>query len=77
VFRAIELFGDQLAIPAENSIGFGEARHLLQPFTPQTLADFRQRGPLAVRQPANSTANVPSKYGSRPRQILILQLVPE
>jgi hypothetical protein len=32
-------------------LGFGEARHWQQPFAPQTLADFRQRGPLSVRQP--------------------------
>jgi hypothetical protein len=26
-----KLFGDQFVIPAQNGIGFGEARHLLQP----------------------------------------------
>jgi hypothetical protein len=71
VFRAIELFGTRLAIQPR-MVSFGEARHLQQPFALQTLADFRQRGPLAVRQPQIPRRMCLQNPGLG-RQILILQ----
>jgi hypothetical protein len=65
-----EFCSNQFAIPAENGIGSGDARHLLQPFPSQTPADFRQRGPLAVRQP-QARLQVTSQNPVLGRQILI------
>jgi hypothetical protein len=47
---AVKLLGDQLAVPAENRVGFDDLRHFLQGLLPQLLAQLGQGFALAVTQ---------------------------
>src|SRR5260370_36169445 len=48
---AVEIGGDQLAIPAQNGVGGGDAGDLLQQFPAQAFADFGKRSSLGTGQP--------------------------
>src|SRR5260370_38736093 len=48
---AVELRGDQLAIPAENRVGVGDTGDLLPQFPAQPFAAFGERSSLWVGQP--------------------------
>ncbi len=50
VFRAIELAGDQLAIPSQDGLRLGDRGNRLERLTPESLTDFRQSRPLRVIQ---------------------------
>ena len=54
VFRAVELAGDQAAIPGEDGFGFGNKSHFRQPLPAEPLADFAERRPLGVGQPQST-----------------------
>src|SRR6266851_98860 len=47
---AVKLLGDQLAVPAENRVGFDDLRHFLQGLLPQLLAQLGQGFALAITQ---------------------------
>src|SRR5579872_659945 len=51
MFGAIELVGDELPIPSQDRVGFGDAGDLCEHFTPQSLPDFGEGGALGIVQP--------------------------
>src|SRR3984957_12008147 len=46
---AVELLGDQFAIPAEDGVGVGDAGNLLQQLPTQAFANFSKRHSLSER----------------------------
>jgi len=56
VFRAVELPGDQTAIPGEDGLRFRNTRHFRQPLPAEPLPDFGERRALGVGQ-AQSTGD--------------------
>jgi hypothetical protein len=61
MFRAIELLGDEISIPTQNGVGFGDAGHL---FASQALANLGQGGALGVAQAQRRRQASPSEFGS-------------
>ena len=48
---SVELLGNQLSVPAENGIRFGNSRDIIQRFATKPFGDVSQRGTLRIRQP--------------------------
>jgi hypothetical protein len=46
--RCVKLLGDQSPIPAQNSVGFGNARDIPERFAAKALSDFGQGDPFRV-----------------------------
>src|SRR5437762_2865660 len=46
---AVELLGDELAVPRKDGVRFGDAGDLPQSFAAQPLANFGERGSLRIR----------------------------
>jgi hypothetical protein len=51
LFGTVKLLSDQLAVPSQDSIRLGDRGDSLERFAAQTLADFRERGPLSIIEP--------------------------
>ena len=64
VWRAIELPGDRLPIPGQDSVGLGDASDLSERFAPQALADLRRGWHARDHSIAILRAASPSEYGS-------------
>ena len=49
--RAVELVGDQPAIPGEDGFGFRNTSHFREPLPAEPLADFGERRALGIGKP--------------------------
>jgi len=49
--RAVELAGDQPAIPGEDGFGFRNTSHFCEPLPAEPLADFGERRALGIGEP--------------------------
>ena len=54
MLRAVELAGDQTAIPSQDGFRLGNTGYLRQTLPPEPLADFGESRALGVRKPQSS-----------------------
>ena len=64
-FRAIELVGDQLAIPGQNGVGLSHSCDLGESRAAEPMPDFTKRGALGVRERALTMRFSAVKYSFR------------
>jgi hypothetical protein len=69
---AITLLGDERAMLGEDRVGLDDARHLLQGFPPQLLANLSQRLPIPIAQ-LDATFDLLAQYPVCCHQILMAQ----
>ena len=72
VYRAVELAGDQTAIPGEDGFRFRNTSHFRQPLPTEPLADFGERRALGVGQP-QSTGDVGAEDSILGAQVFALE----
>ena len=72
VLRAVELAGDQKAIPGEDGFGFRNTSHLRQPLPAEPLADFGERRALGIGKP-DLTRDVGSENSILGAQVFALE----
>ena len=72
MLRAVELTGDQTAIPGEDGFRFRNTGHLRQTLAPQPLADFGEGRALGVRKP-QSSGDVGAKDSILRNQVFTLE----
>ena len=71
MFGAIELVGNKRAIPRQNGIGFGDARHLGQGLAPESFADLGQGGSFRIG-PTQAGGSVCAQNSILGSQIVVL-----
>ena len=72
MLRAVELAGDQTAIPGEDGFRFRNTGHLRQTLPPEPLADFGERRALGVGKP-QSSGDVGAKDSILRNQVFALE----
>jgi len=72
MLRAVELAGDQTAIPREDGFGLRNRGYFRQTLPPEPLADFGESRALGVRKP-QSSGNVGAKDSILRNQVFALE----
>jgi hypothetical protein len=72
MLRAVELAGDQTAVPGQDRFRVRNTSHLRETLPPEPLADFGERRPFGVRKP-QSSGNVRAKDSILRNQIFALE----
>jgi hypothetical protein len=73
MLRAVELAGDQTAIPSQDGFRLGNTGYLRQTLPPEPLADFGERRPFGVGKP-QSSGGVGAKNSILRNQIFALEV---
>jgi hypothetical protein len=72
MFRAVELAGNQTAVPGRDGFRLRNTSHLRETLPPEPLADFRERRPFRVRK-LQSSGDVGAKDSILRNQIFALK----
>ena len=72
MLRAVELAGDQMAIPSEDGFGLRNTGYLRQALPPEPLADFGESRALGIRK-TQSSGDVGAKDSILRNQIFALK----